>query len=157
MGGVNTLTNSTMHTTTPFPVRIGKEYYGGTNSCNYNIPTDSVQGTVSRNKQVLTILISLKSRSKTFPYFLLGVLKSIPYHDLQNAIGDIQLVTLHIIKNIIKDTSIIPAKRANSHVNFRVTGSARKHKHMNIIANPRLGHICIIPDNSVVSLVPNLF
>ena len=129
----------------------------GANLYSYSIPTDNVQGTVSKNKQVLTMLISLKSKSKTLPYFLLGVLKSIPYHDLQNAIGAIQLVTLHIIKNIIKDISIIPAKRANSHVNFRVTGSAKKHKHMNIIASPRLGHICIIPDNSVVSLVPNLF
>lgn len=121
------------------------------------MPIDSVQGTVSKNKQILTILSSLKSKSSTLPYFTLGALNSMPYHDLQNAIGAIQLVRVHIMKKITKDMSIIPTKSANSHVNFKVIGSAKKHKHISIIDSPKLGHMCIIPDSSVVNLVPNLF
>lgn len=103
------------------------------------------------------IIISLLSRSNTLKYFLFGELNVTPYHDLQNDRGANQLVHIAIIINIKNDRSIIPANIANSHVNFNVKGTAKKHKHIITIAAPKLGHICIIPESSVVNRVPNLF
>lgn len=123
----------------------------------YTIPIENILVTVSKTKHITTINISFVSRSITLPYFFLGALNITPYQDLQNAIGANQLVTTTIIIKIITERSIIPANIANSHVNFNVIGNAKKHKHIKTTANPKFGHICATPDNSVVSLVPNLF
>lgn len=96
---------------------------------------------VSKSKHVVVISISFMSRSMTLPYFLLGVLNITPYHDLQNAIGASQLVTVITNINIITERSIIPANIANSQVNFRVIGKAKKHKHINTTDSPIFGHM----------------
>lgn len=59
--------------------------------------------------------------------------------------------------NIILVKSDNPANNINSHVNFKVNGSAKKHKHIRIIDIPKFGHICISPDKLVKSRVPSRF